>query len=84
MYEDKFLENTETDEYNGILKNARIVVPLKHLTNFGRLLEILLNNCQIVLKLKRKNYCVLFAAGADDANKKDDNIIFTDSYNSHD
>ena len=29
MYEDKFLENTETDEYNGILKNARIVVPLK-------------------------------------------------------
>ena len=41
-----------TDENNGILKNATIAVPLKYLSNFLRLLEISLLNYKIELKLK--------------------------------
>ena len=62
---------------NGILKNATIAVPLKYLSNFWRSLEMLLNNCKVELKLKSTNYCVLPAAGNDNANGNDDNIIFS-------
>ena len=34
-------------------------------------------NCKVHLKLKWSNYCVLSAAGNDNANGSDDNIIFT-------
>ena len=34
-------------------------------------------NCKVELKLKWSNYCVLSAAGNDNANGNDDNIIFT-------
>ena len=34
-------------------------------------------NCKIELKLKWANNCVFTAAGADNANDRDDNIIFT-------
>ena len=34
-------------------------------------------NCKVELKLKWSNYCVLSAAGIDNANGNDDNIIFT-------
>ena len=34
-------------------------------------------NCKVELKRKWKRYCVLFAAGADNANAKSNNIIFT-------
>ena len=33
-YKAKSLGNTEADENNGILKNAKIAVPLKYLNNF--------------------------------------------------
>ena len=33
-------------------------------------------NCKVELKLKWSNYCVLSAAGNDNANSNDDNIIF--------
>ena len=36
---------------NGVLKNAEIVVPLKYLSNFFRLLEMPLINCKIHLEL---------------------------------
>ena len=76
MYKAKLLENTETDGETGILKSATIAVPLKYLSNFCRSLEIPLINCKIELKLKLTNYCVSSAAGADNANDKDDSIIF--------
>ena len=63
---------------NGILKNATIAVPLKHLSNFWRSLEMPFVNCKIELKFKWANYCVLSAAGKENVTNNDsDNIIFT-------
>ena len=59
----KLLQNTVEDEANGILKNETIAVLLKYLNNFWRLLEMILNNCKVELKLKWTKYCVLSAAG---------------------
>ena len=42
----KLLKNTEAERTTGILKNATIIVPLKHLkhlSSFWRSLKILLN-----------------------------------------
>ena len=39
----KLLGTTEADNANGILKNATIAVPLKHLSNFWRSLKHLLH-----------------------------------------
>ena len=61
MCKAKLLENTDADGANGILNTAKIVVPLKNLSNFWRSLEMPLINCKIELKLKWKNYCALFA-----------------------
>ena len=44
----------------GVLENAAIVVPLKYLSNFFRLLEMPLINCEIRLELKWRNNCVMF------------------------
>ena len=33
-------------------------------------------NCKIELKLKYTNYCVLYAAEEDNANDRDDKVIF--------
>ena len=54
-------------------------MPLKYLSNFWRLLEILLVKCKVELKLKWTNCCVLSEAGNDNANYNDnaDDIIFT-------
>ena len=40
-------------------------------------LEMPLINCKIELKLKWTNYCILSAVGEDNANNRDDIIIFT-------
>ena len=69
--------NTEADEANGILKNTTIVVPLKYLSNFWRLLEMPLINYKIELKLRYTKYCVFSAAGADNTNDNPNNIIST-------
>ena len=47
--------------------------------NFWRSLEMPLNNCKVELKLTWTKYCILSAAGTDnaDGNNDDDNIIFT-------
>ena len=52
-------------------------MPLKHLSNFCRPLEMPLINCKVELKLKWRKYFVLSAVGHDNDNKKDDKIIFT-------
>ena len=38
---------TLTDANNGVLKNVKIVAPLRHLSNFWRSLEMSLINCKI-------------------------------------
>ena len=40
-------------------KNLEIVVPLKHLSNFGRTLDMPLINCEVSLILTRSKNCVL-------------------------
>ena len=49
--------NTVADGANGILKNSNIAVPLKCLSNFWQLSEMLLINCKVELKLKWMNHC---------------------------
>ena len=75
----KLLQNTVEDEANGILKNETIAVLLKYLNNFWRLLEMILNNCKVELKLKWTKYCVLSAAGNENVNNNNNanDIIFT-------
>ena len=69
------LENTEVDGHNEILKNATTAEPLKYLRKFWRSLEVPLISCEIELKLKWTNYCVLPAAGANVNNNGSNNII---------
>ena len=45
------------------VKNATIVVTLKHLSNFWRSLEIPLTNCKVHLELNRIEDCILSSAG---------------------
>ena len=48
----KLLEITVADGNGSILRNATIAVPLKYLSNFWRILEMLLINCKVVLQLR--------------------------------
>ena len=57
----------KTPENNDSLTNAKVVIPLKHLTNFCRSLDIPLINCEVELILIWSNNCVL-ADMAVDAN----------------
>ena len=41
-------------------KNVEIMVPLKYLSNFWRILEMPLINCEITLLLTWSAYCVIF------------------------
>ena len=74
MYKTKLSENTKTNGDEGSLKNAAIAVPLN---TFWRLLEMPLISCKIELKLKWTSYCVLPSAGEENANDRDNKIIFT-------
>ena len=73
----KLLRNTEANETNGILKNAAIAVPLKHLGNFWRSLKMSLINCKIELTLKWTKYCALSIARNDNGNANANNNFFT-------
>ena len=76
MYKTKLLESTEADGDKGILRNVGTAVPLKYSSNFWRSREISLINCKAKLKLKWKMNSVLSAAGNNNDNNRDDNIIF--------
>ena len=52
-------------------------MPLKYLSNFWISFEMPSINCKVELKCKWYSYWVLSAAGNDNANDNDDNIIFT-------
>ena len=51
--------NLVADTDNGVFKNIKIAVPLKHLRNFWRSLEMPLINCKIHLELNWTNDCVM-------------------------
>ena len=48
---------------NSSVKNAKIVVPLKYLSNFWRSLEMPLINCKVYLSLNWIEDCILSSAG---------------------
>ena len=54
-----------------------LTVSLTYLINFSRSLEMSLISCKVKLKLQWTKYWVLAAAGADNANKDFDKIVFT-------
>ena len=58
-YEPNLIANTEAD---GTKKGAKIVVPLKYLSNFWRSLEMPLINCKVELPLRWIENCVLTTA----------------------
>ena len=53
---------TDADGAGRSLKNTKILVPLKYLSNFFRSLKMPLINCKIHLKLNRNNDCVMHGA----------------------
>ena len=55
--------------------NVKVVVPLKHLSNFFRSLEMPLINCKIKLNLTWKKECVLSTLN-DDAANPENNAVF--------
>ena len=55
---------TDADGNDRSLKNTKIVVPLKYLSNFFRSLEMPLINCKIHLELNWNNNCVMYGANA--------------------
>ena len=52
----------DADGNDRSFKNVKIVVPLKHLFNFLRSLEMLLINCKDHLELNLNNNCVMHGA----------------------
>ena len=76
-YKAKLLRNTVANVANRILRNETIAVPLRHLGNFWRSLEMPLINCKVELKPKWTKYYVLSAADADNNDANFNNIIFT-------
>ena len=81
MYKTKSVGVTEAqpapNNKNGILETTTITVSLKYLSKFWRSLEMPLISCKVELKLEWTRQCVLAAAGIDNVNANDDNIIFT-------
>ena len=74
-------KSTDDDCDDRSLKNAKIVVPLKYLSNFFRSLEIPLINYKIYLELNWNNNCVMHGAdtyaGGDNANNRDTTLKIT-------
>ena len=66
---------TDADDDDRLLKNAKIVVPLKYLSNFFRSLEMPLTSCEIHPELNCNNNCVMYGAdtydGGDNANNRE-------------
>ena len=54
-----FIGKSTAVNNNRVFKNVKIAVPLKHLSNFWRSLEIPLINCKIHLGLNWTNDCVM-------------------------
>ena len=62
-YISNLIGDTDADGANRKNEGINIVVPLKYLSNFWRLLEIPLINCKVELSLKWYANCILSGAG---------------------
>ena len=73
--------DAHNDNTNSSVKNAKIVVPLKCLSNFWRLFEMPLINCKVHLELNWIEDCILSSNG-DSAKFKitDTKLKHSDSY----
>ena len=81
-YKASLLEKaTDADGNDRSLKNAKIVVPLKYLSNFSRSLEMSLISCKIHLELNWNNNCVMYGtdtyAGGDHAIDRETKLKIT-------
>ena len=63
LFNTNFIEKSTAVKNNRVFKNVKIAVPLNHLSNFWRSLEIPLINCKINLKLNWTNDCVMSTIG---------------------
>ena len=62
-YKGSFLGKADDDDGNDrSLKNGKILVTLKYLSNFFRSLEMSLINCKVHLELNCNNDCVMYGA----------------------
>ena len=72
---------TDADGNDRSLRNTKIVVPLKYLSDFFRSLEMSLINCKIHLELNWNNNCVICSAntyaGGDNANNSETTFKIT-------
>ena len=68
MFFDYKTSITEKLEGNNAEKNPEIVVPLEHLSNFWRTLDMPLINCEINLILIRSENCVMTCKTTRDVN----------------
>ena len=68
------MENGVTQN-NLIKNNVKIVIPLKHLSNFWRSLNIPLINCEVELILTWFKNCVLRNKSTKDAHYNDDLVV---------
>ena len=57
----KFKQQITEQTGKGSTKNVKIMVPLKYISNFWRILEMPLINCEISLQLKWSKSCILVA-----------------------
>ena len=83
-YKASLLEKaTDADSDDRPLKNTKIVVPLKYLSNFLRSLEMPLINCKIHLELNWNNNCVMYGAntyaGGDNDNDRETTFQITNT-----
>ena len=62
-YKSNLIGDLVADGANEKKEDVKIAVPLKHLSNFGRSLEIPLINCKIELSLKWYENCILSSVG---------------------
>ena len=63
-YKAALVGNTDkVRDENSFVKDTKIVVPLKYLSNFKRSLEIPLNNCKVHLELNWNVECILSSDG---------------------
>ena len=72
---------TDADGNDRLLKNTKIVVPLKYLSNFFRSLKMSLINCKIHLELNSNNNCAMYGAdtyaGGDNDNNREKTFKIT-------
>ena len=81
-YKSSLLGN-DADGTDRSLKNTKIVVSLKYLSNFFRSVKMLLINCKIYLELNWNNNCVMYGAdtyaGGDNVNNREATFQITDT-----